>query len=277
MKFDNLEDRMLYYRGLTDYKLIPNSYVIIMLDGRSFSKSIKKYFKKPFDDKFIHIMNEVTLYLCNNIQGCKFGYVQSDEISLVLTDFDTPGSDSFFKYRLEKICSICASLATSKFNQLMFIEEIYRNEALHKIKIYEQFSKEDVINIINNMKLYEFDCKAWNVSSYNDVFAWLLYRQNDCIRNSKQQAASTYLSYNECVKLNVDEQIDLLYNKYNIDWNKYDDGKKYGRFIYKEEVTMKSEQYGEFKRTKFNIHNAWVLNLEKGKEMFNFLSKIPQK
>ena len=100
MKFKNLEDRMLYLRSLTDYKLIPNDYVLIMLDGRSFSSTIKRYFKKPFDDTFINIMNETALYLCNNVQGCKFAYVQSDEISLILTDFETPETDSFFGYRL---------------------------------------------------------------------------------------------------------------------------------------------------------------------------------
>ena len=42
MQFKNLEDKCLYYRSLTDYKLLPNGYTIVMLDGRSFSKKIKK-------------------------------------------------------------------------------------------------------------------------------------------------------------------------------------------------------------------------------------------
>ena len=126
MKFENIEDRMLYLRSLTDYKLMPNSYVMVMLDGRSFSSTIKKYFKKPFDDTFISIMNETARYLCERIQGCKFAYVQSDEISLVITDFDTPETDAFFSYRIEKILSLCASMATSKFNQLMTIDAINR-------------------------------------------------------------------------------------------------------------------------------------------------------
>ena len=45
MKFDNLEDRMNYFRDLADYKLIPNSYVLAMVDGRGFSSKIKKRFK----------------------------------------------------------------------------------------------------------------------------------------------------------------------------------------------------------------------------------------
>ena len=270
MKFKNLEDRMLYLRSLTDYKLIPNDYVLIMLDGRSFSSTIKRYFKKPFDDTFINIMNETALYLCNNVQGCKFAYVQSDEISLILTDFETPETDSFFGYRLEKILSLCASIATSRFNQLMTIEAINRCNK-------DTYNKDEIFNLIMDMKLHQFDCKAWNVSSYNDIFAWLQYRQNDCERNSKQQTARVYLSHKECTGKQADEQISVLKDKYNIDWNDFDDGKKYGRFIYKEEVHMKSEQFGEFIRDKFVVHNAWLLRDENGKKNFEKLSKIPQK
>lgn len=122
MKFNTLEDRMLYFRGLSDYKLMPNSYILVMLDGRSFSKLIKNNFERPFSDKFIDMMNETAKFVCQNVQGCKFGYVQSDEISLVLTDFDTPTTDSFFDYRISKLQSIIASLATSKFNQLMTLD-----------------------------------------------------------------------------------------------------------------------------------------------------------
>lgn len=101
MKFETLEDRMNYYRGMTDYKLMPGSYVLIMLDGRSFSKKIKKTFNLPFDEEFIDIMNQTAQYLCKNIEGCKFAYVQSDEISLIVTDFDTPTTDSWFGYSID--------------------------------------------------------------------------------------------------------------------------------------------------------------------------------
>ena len=37
MKFDTLKDRMEYFRSLTDYRLMPNSHVVVMIDGRGFS------------------------------------------------------------------------------------------------------------------------------------------------------------------------------------------------------------------------------------------------
>lgn len=272
MKFENLEEKCKYYRSLTDYKLLPNTYVLVMIDGRSFSAKIKKQFKLPYDNDFINMMNETAKYVCENVQGCKFAYTQSDEITFVLTDFDDLNTDSFFGYRLEKVISIIASLATSKFNQLMSLyliqQHLFGNDNYHI---------DDITKIISTMKLSEFDAKAWPVPSWNDMFAYLLWRQNDCIKNSKQQAARAKLSHTECLNQPADVQINILNEKYGIVWEEYDDGKKYGRFIYKETVEMLSEKYGNFERDKFVVHNAWILNSEEGKRQFKELSKIQQK
>ena len=69
MIFKNLKEKCEYYRNLTDYKLLPNGYTIVMLDGRSFSKKIKNKFKQPFDDTFIDIMNKTAQYLCKNVSA----------------------------------------------------------------------------------------------------------------------------------------------------------------------------------------------------------------
>ena len=50
-------------------------------------------------------MNDTLKYLCENIQGCVFGYTQSDEISLVLTDFANLNTDAWFDYSVQKIFS----------------------------------------------------------------------------------------------------------------------------------------------------------------------------
>ena len=93
MHFKTLKEKSEYFRSITDYRLAPNSYVIAMLDGHCFSKMIKKRFKLPFDADFMHYMDETAKYLLQNIQGAKLAYVQSDEISILITDFDTPETD----------------------------------------------------------------------------------------------------------------------------------------------------------------------------------------
>lgn len=214
-----LGDRMKALQSLRDYKLDKKEYVLCHIDGRAFSKLIKHNFELPFDDKFIDFMNQTAIYLCKSIQGCKLAYVQSDEISLLLTDFSKEETGNFFQYRLCKLQSVIASLATGEFNRLWYCDQIINNPS-------------DAVDIISSRKPVQFDCKAWNVYEYNDAFAWFKFRQNDCIRNSKQQAAQTYVKpKKKLVDLSSDQQIELLKNEYGIDWNEYSNGKKYGRLI----------------------------------------------
>ena len=214
-----LGDRMKALQSLRDYKLDKKEYVLCHIDGRAFSKLIKHNFELPFDDKFIDFMNQTAIYLCKSIQ-CKLAYVQSDEISLLLTDFSKEETGNFFQYRLCKLQSVIASLATGEFNKLWLLDQVTKRPDI------------PANNIVKDYKPVQFDCKAWNVYEYNDAFAWFKFRQNDCIRNSKQQAAQTYVKpKKKLVGLSSDQQIELLKNEYGIDWNEYSNGKKYGRLI----------------------------------------------
>lgn len=251
MKFDKLEDKCLYYRGLTDTKLLPNANVIIMLDGRSFSKKVKNKFEKPFSDTFINFMDETAIYLCQNIPNVKMAFVQSDEISLLMKD---DSGDPFFGNRLCKIQSICASMATAKFNHCATIDEVNRKGA----------------DCLKDMPLYEFDCKAWNVPNDNDAFAWFLYRQNDCIKNSKQQLVQTYIPHKRLLNLKTDEQIELLKNEQGIDWNTFDENKKYGRFITKVYMICHNIELDiSYERSFWEAEPARQLNTEEGREWYN--------
>lgn len=261
MTFDTIEGRMTYFRGLSDYRLMPKTPVIVMLDGRSFSKVIKKRFKRPFDADFINMMNETAKYLCDNVANCKFAYTQSDEISLILIDYENPKGDSFFGYRLCKLQSVIASMAAAKFNQLL---TLYNLENHPSINPYETISK---------MKLVEFDCRAWNVPNENEVFAWLLFRQNDCVRNSKAQTAQTWLSHNQLHGLRVDQQISKLENEKGIDWHKFSDGEKYGRFIYKTtEMFHNDERNIDYERSFWKVTDAWSLNNYSGRKLLQELN-----
>lgn len=243
MNFKDLKEKCEYFRSLTDYRLVPNSYVIAFLDGRSFSKLIKNKYKKPFDEQFMTMMNETAKYLVQNIQGAKFAYVQSDEISILITDFDTPTTDALFGYRICKLQSLLAAMAASKFNQLAILNEINARDYGNAKTDSEEaiYQPSDVADLIKNQKLVEFDCKVWSVPDYNTAFCHFLWRQNDCTRNSKQQAAQTYLSHKELLNCDTDEQIALLKEKNGIDWNAdYTDGEKYGRIIYKERKLFKN-------------------------------------
>lgn len=237
----SLKEKFYAYQHAVNYFLDPDKYIIAHIDGRSFSKMIKNKFEKPFDDTFINAMNETAKYLCKEVQGCIFAYTQSDEITLIIRK-NIPEGDVFFGGRICKMQSIIASLATSKFSQVMAIENI-------KSTVPTCASPEEVLQMcmdaIKNGPLYQFDCKVFNVDNANDAMSCILYRNIDCVRNSKQQAAQTYLSHDILKNKNTDEQIKLLKQEKNIDWNEFDDGKKFGRFVKKSEETFtdKGEPY----------------------------------
>ena len=116
-KKDSLGDRMKSnYEERSRVYLTRRTPVIIRLDGKSFHTFTRKL-QKPYDAIFHDTMNDTLEFLCKNIQGCKFGYTQSDEITLVLTDYDTLTTDAWFDYQVQKMCSIAASMATLEFNR----------------------------------------------------------------------------------------------------------------------------------------------------------------
>lgn len=261
MQFKNLEEKCLYYRNLTDYRLLPNSNIVVMLDGKNFSQLIKNNFKKPFDDAFIDMMNRTAEFLCNSVQGVKLAYVQSDEISLLIND-STEG-DIYFGGRLCKLQSILASLATSEFNRWFIRNRIFNKEDWSGVNIA------DLDQELYDIKLAQFDCKAWVVPSDNDAYAWFLYRQLDCIKNSKQQFAQTYLPHKILLNKTADEQIELVEEMKALDWNELEDKYKYGRLVYKTETEHTVVVRGEtvnYKRNKFTAHAASQLN--ENKELF---------
>ena len=116
-KKDSLGDRMKEnYENRAKTYLVRRMPVIIRLDGKAFH-TFTKAFKKPYDEIFHNTMNATMQYLCENIQGCKVGYTQSDEITLLLTDYDTLTTDAWFGYGVQKMCSVAASMATLAFNK----------------------------------------------------------------------------------------------------------------------------------------------------------------
>src|SRR5699024_4096021 len=100
------------YENRTKQFLPRRTNTIVRLDGKAFH-SYCKGLNKPFDEGLIEDMQQTTVYLCKNIQGCKAGYTQSDEITLLLTDYDKLKTEAFFNGNIQKITSVIASMATA--------------------------------------------------------------------------------------------------------------------------------------------------------------------
>ena len=107
---DELGKRMKeYYESIPKTKLMRRTPVAIRIDGKAFH-TFTCGFNKPFDKILMQSMQETMKYLCENIQGCVFGYTQSDEITLILTDYATIKTDAWFEYNVQKLTSITENM-----------------------------------------------------------------------------------------------------------------------------------------------------------------------
>ena len=62
-----------YYEEIPKTKLMRRCPVAVRLDGKAFH-TFTRGFDKPFDEVLGEAMRETMKYLCENIQGCVFGY-----------------------------------------------------------------------------------------------------------------------------------------------------------------------------------------------------------
>ena len=103
MKGDGIGNRMKEnYEDRYRIKLTRRTPVILRLDGKCFSK-LTKYCQKPFDLSLANAIDNATLSLLKEAQGAKIAYCQSDEVSILLTDYDTLQTEAWFDNNLQKL------------------------------------------------------------------------------------------------------------------------------------------------------------------------------
>lgn len=222
---DSLSDRMKeYYENRAKTYLTRRIPVIIRLDGRAF-KTFTKGLKKPYDKIFRDSMSETTQYLCENIQGCKLGYTQSDEISLLLTDYDTLTTDAWFDYSEQKMSSVSASMATRVFNKL-FAEKTARFEKdVLNYDIWckkEKEEKSEILAYIDTLYkktwLAEFDSRCFNIPE-EEITNYMIWRQQDATRNAIQMLGQCNFSHKALQGKSTDDVQDMLMTEKGINFN----------------------------------------------------------
>ena len=113
----DLGDRMKEYERVFDLHMPSRLPVIVRVDGKGFSKFTKKIkANKPFDERFYSAMANTMLSTADNLEGCVFGYTQSDEMTFVIKNDQSNESTPWFGNRLQKISSVVSSFVTAYFN-----------------------------------------------------------------------------------------------------------------------------------------------------------------
>lgn len=263
MDRSDLAERMKGYEKRNRYYLQRRMPVILRLDMRA-GHSFTKGFERPFDEVFIKAIQETAKYLCENVQNCKLSYQQSDEITLLLVDYEKINTDCFFEYRVDKLCSIAASMATMKFNQV-FKELSYReSENLEIICIKNPYlENRDCLTKISNVhtnsadKGAMFDCRCFNIPK-EEVTNSIYWRQLDATRNSIQMVGQANFSHKELQNKSCNDIQDMLMTQKGINWNDLPLYQKRGSCCIRNH--MISLPYGDYLLDETAGENEWIID-----------------
>ena len=210
-----------FYEQVPKTRLVRRMPVAIRIDGKAFH-TFTRGFQKPFDEVLGNAMVRTMEYLCKNIQGCVFGYTQSDEITLLLIDYQTLDTCAWFDYEIQKMCSISASMATIAFNKYFFEEaRDWYNRQLPSTLQCEQ-------NIVKQWKVYKiaaekgamFDARCFNIPK-EEACNLVYWRQLDATRNSIQMVGQANFSHSELQGCSCSVIQDMLHEQKGINWNDF--------------------------------------------------------
>lgn len=214
---DELGMRMKeFYEGVPKTRLVRRMPVAIRIDGKAFH-TFTRGFQKPFDEVLGKSMRETMKYLCENIQGCVLGYTQSDEITLILVDYQNLNSCAWFDYEVQKMCSIAASMATMAFNKF-FTKNVNYFEITHE---YDDTINEYCTTLVNAAeKGAMFDARVFNIPK-EEVCNLIYWRQLDATRNSIQMVGQANFSHKELQNKSCNMIQEMLFAEKGINWNDY--------------------------------------------------------
>lgn len=252
---DSLGDRMKDYENVSRNYLTRRLPVIIRIDGKAFH-TFTHGLKKPFDDILVKSMQDTMKYLCENIQGCVLGYTQSDEITLVLVDYQDRDSCAWFDNNIQKMASVSASMATMAFN------DAFRARAECSIMDYhdawnvtdeDDKYAETLSRAIDNGAM--FDSRVFTIPK-EEVVNCLIWRQQDATRNSIQSVGQANFSHKQLQNKNCSDIQDMLMLEKGINWNDYPPTLKRGSCCIK--IPCKFNEGTEQE----TIRNKWVIDNE---------------
>jgi tRNA(His) guanylyltransferase len=178
-------DRMKALEAPTKVILPRKTNTVIRLDGKAFH-TFTRGLDRPFDVSLIGSMNATAIKLCQEIPGAVCAYIQSDEISIILTDYMGTNTEPWFGGSLQKIVSVSASIATQTFNDVF-------NQYEPRIK-----------------KAAYFDSRVFTVDDPEDLNDYLVYRQADAYRNAITMIADSHFGHAALVGKSTEDRLEML-------------------------------------------------------------------
>lgn len=265
-KKDSLGDRMKSYENIQRNYLTRRIPVIVRVDGKAFH-TFTRGMERPFDEVLLKSMRQTMKYLCENVQGCVFGYTQSDEITLILTDYATITTDAWFGYNVQKMCSVSSSMATLAFNKF-FSENVDEWGRDHLPGWDEGGTNQPVDPAL--IKMADMYCSKFSSAMFDsrvfslpkeEVCNCLIWRQQDATRNSIESVGQAYFSAKQLHGKSCNQIQDMLFVEKGINWNDFHTVYKRGSACRKvrEPAIVKNRKTGEETEV---IRSRWLIDMD---------------
>lgn len=188
----SIGDRFKEYEACGQVTLPRRMPLIIRVDGKAFHTWTSNL-QRPWDSRFMLAMADTALALCEELQGAKLAFVQSDEISVLLTDYASPGTQPWLGKNLNKVVSVSASTATAQFNRAVLDRGITPGRPAY------------------------FDSRTF-VLPKDEVTNYFIWRQMDATRNSVQSLGQAHFSHKELHQLSCEQVKQKLLEEKGVCW-----------------------------------------------------------
>lgn len=194
----DLGDRMKAYEETFRNVLPVRMPAVIRLDGKAFH-SLTKNCKRPFDDELRRCLVDAAWAILQEIPG-RMAYCQSDEVSILLIDYNKFDTEQWFHGVVQKIVSVSASMMGVEFSMRW-------------------------------KKAGYFDGRVFVVPE-RDIKNYFIWRQRDAMRNAVSMAAQAQFSTKQLLGKHSDAMIEMLRKK-DIKFGDYPDWFRMGTVVHR--------------------------------------------
>ncbi|KAF4818750.1 tRNA(His) guanylyltransferase [Colletotrichum siamense] len=199
--------------------LLPNTWIVVRIDGRGFTKLCAKYqFEKPNDKRALDLMNAAARVVVTELPDITIAYGVSDEYSFVFHK-----SCTLFERRASKLVSTVVSTFTANYIYLwsQYFPDTPLSPPLPSFD-GRAVCYPTVSNLRDYMSWRQVDCHINNL--YNTTFWSLIQLGGYDNKTAEQMLAGTVSS----------DKNEILFSKFNINYNNEPEMYKKGSVIFRD-------------------------------------------
>ncbi|KAG6032484.1 Glucose-responsive transcription factor [Claviceps sp. Clav32 group G5] len=208
--------------------LLPNTWIVVRIDGRAFTKMCAKYgFEKPNDRRALDLMNAAAKAVVTDLPESVIAYGVSDEYSFVFHK-----SCNLFERRASKLVSTIVSTFTANY---VYSWGTYFPDTPLSFPLPTFDGRAVCYPSVQNLRDYlswrQVDCHINNL--YNTTF-WLLIQLGGLDNKEAERTLAGTLAA---------DKNEILFSRFNINYNNEPEIFKKGSIIFRDYELVDAERH----------------------------------